>query len=79
MKPTVTTPDDLFAQAERLAADWRGSRSQLYATALAQFLARHEADSVTTLVNSAVESLTDENRRFVEEAARQALRRSDLP
>jgi hypothetical protein len=51
----------------------------LYATALAQFLARHEAGSVTTLVNSAVESLTDENRRFVEEAARQALRRSDLP
>lgn len=34
---------------------------------------------MTTLVNSAVESLTDENRRFIEEAARQALRRSDLP
>jgi len=79
MKMTVTIPDDLFAQAERLAAEWRVSRSQLYATALAQFLARHEPGSVTMLVNSALEGLTDENHLFVEEAARQTLRRTDLP
>lgn len=78
MNTTVSIPDELFAQAERLAAEWRVSRSQLYTTALAQFLARHEAVSVTTLVNSALEGLTEENRLFVEEAARQTLRRDDL-
>lgn len=47
MKVAVSIPDPLFAEAERLAARRRLSRSQLYAQALA-LLVNHEDDSEIT-------------------------------
>jgi hypothetical protein len=51
MKTAVSVPDDLFRLAETTARRLRVSRSQLYATALAEFLNRQEADSVTERLN----------------------------
>jgi metal-responsive CopG/Arc/MetJ family transcriptional regulator len=48
MKTAVSVPDDLFAQADRLAKRSRRSRSEVYSAALREYLARHAPDEVTT-------------------------------
>lgn len=47
MKTAISLPDDLFASADALAARLGVSRSELYATAVAEFLAKHTASQVT--------------------------------
>ena len=47
MKAAVSVPDDVFADAERLAKRLKKSRSQLYSHALREFVARHSDDRVT--------------------------------
>jgi metal-responsive CopG/Arc/MetJ family transcriptional regulator len=51
MKTAVSLPDDLFLMAEGVAHRLKVSRSQLYATALADFLERQRAGSVTEQLN----------------------------
>lgn len=52
MKTAVSIPDDVFGDAERLAAELKTSRSQLYARALREYLARHSAEAVTAALDS---------------------------
>jgi predicted transcriptional regulator len=47
MKTAISIPDDLFEAAEGLAEELRVSRSQLYARAVAELLARLRDDDVT--------------------------------
>jgi hypothetical protein len=51
MKTAVSVPDHLFRLAETTARRLGVSRSQLYATALAEFLSRQETDAVTERLN----------------------------
>jgi metal-responsive CopG/Arc/MetJ family transcriptional regulator len=51
MKTAVSLPDDLFRLGETAARRLRVSRSQLYATALAEFLHRQRANAVTERLN----------------------------
>jgi len=51
MKTAVSVPDDLFALAEAAARRLRVSRSQLYATALSEFLDRQQTNAVTERLN----------------------------
>lgn len=51
MKAAVSIPDDVFAEADRLAKKLNTSRSQLYSRALKEFLARHAPDEVTEAMN----------------------------
>ena len=80
MKTAISIPDEVFADAERLAKRLRKSRSRLYSEAVAEYTARHSEDAVTESWNKA---LTDpgeedaEEAQFVEEAARRTLERSD--
>ena len=52
MKTAVSLPDEIFRQAEATAKKLRVSRSNLYATALSEFLDRHRSDSVTERLNA---------------------------
>ena len=52
MKTAISLPDDLFASAEALAERLGVSRSALYATAVAEFLAKHHARKVTDRLNA---------------------------
>ena len=54
MKTAVSLPDALFRGAERYAKRARKSRSQLYAEALSEYLARHAPDEVTEDMNTVV-------------------------
>jgi len=47
----VLAPDDLFDSAESLGKRLGVSRSRLYATALAEFLAKHQGRKTTARLN----------------------------
>jgi hypothetical protein len=51
MKVAVSIPEDLFNSAESLGKRLRVSRSRLYATALAEFLAKHRGRQTTERLN----------------------------
>ena len=51
MKTAVSVPDELFRQAESAARRLRVSRSQLYATAISEFLDRQQTNAVTERLN----------------------------
>ena len=75
MKTAVSIPDDVFEDAERLASRLRTSRSQLYARALAEFVASHDDDQVTSLMDQAVREAGGEADAFVQATAQQSLQR----
>jgi len=47
MKTAVSTSDDVFEKADRLAKRLKKSRSQLYCLALKEYVARHQPNEVT--------------------------------
>jgi antitoxin MazE6 len=51
MKVAVSIPEDLFDSAESLGKRLGLSRSRLYATALAEFLAKHQGRKTTERLN----------------------------
>ncbi len=52
VKTAISLPDDLFASAEALSERLGVSRSQLFATALAAFIAQHDRASTTARLNA---------------------------
>lgn len=52
MKVAISLPDPLFTAAEELAEQLHVSRSQLYAEALAEYLAKREGTSITRKLNA---------------------------
>jgi metal-responsive CopG/Arc/MetJ family transcriptional regulator len=52
MKTAISLPDDLFQSAELLAEKLGVSRSQLFATAVAEFLAKHQGRKITDQLNA---------------------------
>jgi metal-responsive CopG/Arc/MetJ family transcriptional regulator len=52
MKIAISIPDELFDSAETLSKRLGVSRSRLYATALEDFVAKHQARKVTERLNS---------------------------
>ncbi|HTO13037.1 MAG TPA: hypothetical protein VMQ51_15790 [Candidatus Binatia bacterium] len=75
MKTAISIPDEVFAQAERLARRLKKSRSELYSHALREYVARHGPEYVTeTLDRIHVESPPDKD--LARAAARRTLKRS---
>lgn len=72
MKTAISLPDGLFRDAEKYAARSGKTRSQLYAEALAEFLARHAPDEVTETMNRVLERVRDP---YPDPALRTAARR----
>ena len=51
MKTAISIPESVFREGERFAARRRLSRSELYVTALEEYLARHRDDAVTAALD----------------------------
>ena len=51
MTPAISLPDDLFESANGLAERLGLSRSALYATAVAEYMAKHRSEDVTGKLN----------------------------
>lgn len=73
MRTTVSIPEGLFAEGERVASRRGISRSALYALALAEFLRRERAASVAEALDAA---LGDRPARV--DAALAAMQRASL-
>jgi metal-responsive CopG/Arc/MetJ family transcriptional regulator len=78
MKTAVSIPDDVFAGAESLARRTKRSRSDIYAAAVREYVARHSCEAVTEAMNSVVDQLGDPGGdAFVSRAALTTLERSE--
>jgi predicted transcriptional regulator len=74
MKTAISVPDDIYLRAERLAQRNGRSRSDVYSTALREYVARHEVDEVTQAVDSVLARLGQTADPFVARAASTTLR-----
>ncbi len=72
MKTAISLPDDLFESADELAERLGVSRSELYADAVAEYLAKHRGEALTSRLN---EVYADENSG-IDPALRSAQARS---
>jgi metal-responsive CopG/Arc/MetJ family transcriptional regulator len=54
MRTAVSIPDDVFEQVERFANRAKRSRSEVFAAALREYIARHAPDEVTEAINRAI-------------------------
>ncbi|WP_420632472.1 ChpI protein [Candidatus Palauibacter sp.] len=72
MKTAISVPDELFVSADSLAKRMRISRSELYATAVAEYVAKHRSEDVTARLNAVYADLSSE----VDHALRRAQARS---
>ena len=52
MKTAISLPDQLFRSGDALAKRLGVSRSELYARALAEYLAKHRNDRITDRLNA---------------------------
>ena len=75
MKTAVSIPDDIFERAERLASQERRSRSDVYAAALDEYLARHAREEITDTMNRVCDEVGDADDAFLAAAGRQVLDR----
>jgi predicted transcriptional regulator len=57
MKVAVSIPDDVFESAEHLARRLKLSRSAIYASALAEFVAKRKASKVTERLDAVYEEV----------------------
>jgi metal-responsive CopG/Arc/MetJ family transcriptional regulator len=75
MKTAISLPDRVFREAEGYAKRTRKSRSQLYAEALTEYLARHAPDEVTEAMNLVVDEVGEAvPDSFLQRAGRRMLR-----
>lgn len=77
MKTAISVPDPIFDEAERMARRMKRSRSELYSTALADYLARHTPDQVTEAMNRTLSALGNDADEFVATASHRTLEHSE--
>jgi metal-responsive CopG/Arc/MetJ family transcriptional regulator len=77
MKTAISLPDRLFSSADALARRLGMSRSQLYATALAEYVAKHQAAKVTERLNAVYGTEPSDLDEKLRRAQRRAVGRTD--
>lgn len=74
MKTAISIPDKIFRDAERLSRKLKKSRSQVYAEAVTEYIARHDPEAVTDAMNRVCEEMGDYLDPAIATAARLTLR-----
>ena len=77
MKTAISLPDDLFESADALARRLGVSRSELYATAVAEFLAKHQDANVTQRLDDVYGHQPSDLERPLRRAQRRSLRSTE--
>ena len=77
MKTAISVPDDVFGRAEALAKKLKLNRSQLYARALDEFVAKHAPDEVTAAIDAIVDEVGTDDTTFAQRSAANTLARSE--
>ena len=76
MKTAISLPDELFKAVERLVQRSGRHRSEVYADALREYVARHAEDEVTKALDDALAQIEglEEDKPFLEAAAYHTLK-----
>jgi predicted transcriptional regulator len=77
MKTAISIPDKVFRDAERLADRLHKSRSQVYSEAVAEYVARHDPETITEQINAVCDEVDTRPDPFVAAAARRILERTE--
>lgn len=77
MKTAISVPDPVFVSADALARRLGISRSQLYATALAEYVAKFQATKVTERLDAVYSKDPSRLEPKLARAQRRALQRSE--
>lgn len=77
MKTAVSIPDEVFEKVERFARRTKRSRSEIFSSALREYMARHSPDEVTAAIDQALEKVGEQKDEFVVAAARRVLEKSE--
>jgi len=77
MKTAVSVPDDVFDRAEALARRERRSRSDVYSSALREYVARRAPDEVTDELDRVIAEIAGTDDGFGRAAARRILSASE--
>ena len=77
MKTAISVPDRLFSAADALARKLGMSRSRLYTTAVAEYLAKHQAAKVTDRLNATYAAQPSQLHPALRRSQRRALARSE--
>ena len=78
MKTAISIPDDVFADGERLARRLGKSRSQLYAEAISEYIARRQPEAAAEALDAALEGIDQtEAREWARRTSRRAVGRAE--
>ena len=77
MKVAVSIPDDVFAEADRVARQLGTTRSAFYGTALRAFLKNSSEERITQALDALAGETGNDGREFVRSAANRRLLASD--
>jgi metal-responsive CopG/Arc/MetJ family transcriptional regulator len=78
MKVAISIPDEVSAQADRMAKEMGTSRSGLYRRALTSYFERMAPrDRTTDALDAVVDKIGQDDTRFAQAAARQRLQKND--
>jgi predicted transcriptional regulator len=77
MKTAISIGDDIFNKAEHFARKKKKSRSELYTDAIAEYLARHDADAVTEAMDQTLQKVGRVIDPFIQEVGRRTLKRNN--
>jgi metal-responsive CopG/Arc/MetJ family transcriptional regulator len=77
MKTAISLPEDLFRLAEAAARKLKMSRSQLYATALAEYLERRQTRKITERLNRIYANERSELDPALQSAQLRSLKKDD--
>lgn len=70
MKTAVSVPNEVYEQAEELAQRTGRTRSEIYSTALRDYLAHHQAVPVTAAMDQALGEIDPQPDPFLDVVAR---------
>ncbi len=73
MKTAISIPDKIYRDAERLSRRLKKSRSQVYAEAVTEYVARHDPECVTEAMNGVCEAVDTRSDAAASGAARRTL------
>ena len=73
MKTAISIPDDVFADADRLAKALKTSRSELYSRAVREYVSRHATGEVTASLDRTCQEIGAADADFAGEASRRVL------
>jgi len=77
MKAAISVPDDVFSSADALAAQLGVSRSELYSTAVAEYLAKHHHAELTAALDRVYSEIDSGLAPEMRRAQGETLRRTD--